>query len=456
MNENIIIYKGKVRDVYKYGDDKLCIIASNRLSSFDRYICDIPGKGELLTKMSAFWFEKTKHIIKNHFISYKDNEMIVKSCTVIPVEIVVRAYITGNTKTSLWTHYNKGIREYCGIQFPNGLNKNQPLPEIVITPTTKGEVDEPISKNELITRGFVTESECNYIYEKALELFKYGQKVSKRSGFILVDTKYEFGRDIDGNIILIDELHTCDSSRYWLSGSYEDKYLCNEEPEKLDKDCVRDWVKWKCDPYKDEIPEIPDILKDRAINSYKMFYKSILKSVPDVGIIMGSDSDMNIMREASNVLDTLDINYEMTIVSAHRTPDRMFEYAREAQERGLKVIIAGAGGAAHLPGMVAALTPIPVIGVPVKLKTMDGMDSLLSIVQMPKGVPVATVAINGAWNAGLLAGRIMGVLDNNILEKINNLMEESKNNVMKKVDIMEEVTHSNNNCCLDVIDYSRY
>jgi phosphoribosylaminoimidazole-succinocarboxamide synthase len=456
MNENDIIYKGKVRDVYKYGNDKLCIIASNRLSSFDRYICDIPGKGELLTKMSSFWFEKTKHIINNHFISYKSNEMIVKSCSVIPVEIVVRAYITGNTTTSLWTHYNNGEREYCGIQFPNGLNKNQRLQNIVITPTTKGDVDKPISKDDMITRGFVTESECDYIYEKALELFKYGQKLSKCSGFILVDTKYEFGRDSDGKIILIDELHTCDSSRYWLASSYEDKYLVNEEPEKLDKDCIRDWVKWKCDPYKDDIPEIPDILKDRAINSYTIFYKNIIKSLPDVGIIMGSDSDINIMREASNVLDTLNINYEMTIVSAHRTPDRMFEYARGAQERGLKVIIAGAGGAAHLPGMVAALTPIPVIGVPVKLKTMDGMDSLLSIVQMPKGVPVATVAVNGAWNAGLLAGRIMGVLDNDILKKINNLMEESKNNVMKKVDIMEEVSFSNKINNFDIVDYSRY
>ena len=216
----------------------------------------------------------------------------------------------------------------------------------------------------------------------------------------------------------------------------------------MDKDCIRDWVKKVCDPYNDNIPEVPNEIIQKAYNSYKYFYNKITSSIPSVSIIMGSDSDMSIMRDSANILDKLDIDYEITIVSAHRTPHRLFEYAENVRKRGIKVIIAGAGGSAHLPGMVASLTPIPVIGVPIKLKTMDGMDSLLSIVQMPKGVPVATVAINGAYNAGILASRILGIRDEYILNKVEDLMEESRVNVMKKVKLLEED--------IRVEDYYRY
>lgn len=159
---------------------------------------------------------------------------------------------------------------------------------------------------------------------------------------------------------------------------------------------------------------------------------------PLVGIIMGSDSDLPIMQEAANMLDELRIPYEITIVSAHRTPDRMYEYAKEAKEKGLHVIIAGAGGSAHLPGMVASLTTLPVIGVPVKTKTMDGLDSLLSIVQMPPGIPVATVAINGAKNAGLLAAKIIGTTDIEVNEKLVNYQKNLETSVMQKVEKLDE------------------
>ena len=162
---------------------------------------------------------------------------------------------------------------------------------------------------------------------------------------------------------------------------------------------------------------------------------------PLVGIIMGSSSDMNIMQEAAAVLDKLEVPFEITVVSAHRTPERMFEYAKGAAERGLKVIIAGAGGAAHLPGMVASLTPLPVVGVPVKSSnSIDGWDSILSILQMPNGVPVATVALNAAQNAGIIAAQIVSAGDPAVLKRVAAFKEELKGKVMKSVDEVQKVS----------------
>ena len=183
--------------------------------------------------------------------------MIVKKCTPFRLEVVVRGYITGNTKTSLWTHYKNGEREYCGIDFPDGLVKNQKLECNIVTPTTKGEVDVPISPEDIVEHGFATADEWEFMSNKALQLFQYGQNIANKKGFILVDTKYEFGKDANDNIILIDEIHTCDSSRYWLKKTYKTLFKLGKEPEKLDKDLVRDYVRTKCDPYIDDIPEIP-------------------------------------------------------------------------------------------------------------------------------------------------------------------------------------------------------
>lgn len=160
---------------------------------------------------------------------------------------------------------------------------------------------------------------------------------------------------------------------------------------------------------------------------------------PLVGIIMGSDSDLNVMSEAAKILDKFKICYELTIVSAHRTPERMYEYAQNAEQRGIKVIIAGAGGAAHLPGMVAAITALPVIGVPIKTSTLSGVDSLYSIVQMPGGIPVATVAINGALNAGLLAAKILGAFNKDILQQFINYQADLKNSVEQKASALENI-----------------
>ncbi len=163
---------------------------------------------------------------------------------------------------------------------------------------------------------------------------------------------------------------------------------------------------------------------------------------PLVSIIMGSDSDLPVMSEAAKLLDKLNIPYELTIVSAHRTPDRMYEHAHKAHERGIKVIIAGAGGAAHLPGMTAAMTSLPVIGVPIKTSTLSGVDSLYSICQMPPGIPVATVAINGAQNAGILAAQILGAFDENVYNKVEEFKKELENTVIKKAEKLENIKYS--------------
>ncbi len=271
-----IIYTGKVRNIYQHEDNnKLYIETTDRLSSFDKHICNLENKGKILTLIRVFMFNKTKHIISNHYISHINNILVVKKCVPFKIEFVVRGYITGNTKTSLWTHYNNGVRNYCGIQFPDNLKKNQKLEEPVITPTTKDIEDIPISKEEIINRNYMTQNECDFVYEKAMELFKYGQKMADNAGFILVDTKYEFGKDENNNIILIDEIHTCDSSRYWIKKTYQNRFKNNIEPEKLDKDTIRDWVKSQCNPYIDEIPDISEDLKKKTIESYRYFYESI-------------------------------------------------------------------------------------------------------------------------------------------------------------------------------------
>jgi phosphoribosylaminoimidazole-succinocarboxamide synthase len=201
--------------------------------------------------------------------------MVVKKCEVFPIEFVVRGYITGTTKTSLWTHYSNGERDYCGIQFPDGLKKNQRLVQPVITPTTKGETDEPISLDEIVSRGIMKHSDLMYCVQKAMELYKYGTQIARGSGLILVDTKYEFGVDpTTGKVMLVDEIHTCDSSRYWKADTYDARFQSSLEPENFDKDLVRSYVKSQCDPYTTKPSEvtIPSHIKDTVRKVYLEFY----------------------------------------------------------------------------------------------------------------------------------------------------------------------------------------
>ena len=249
---NNVIQYGKVRDYWDIGYNYMVFSHSDRQSAFDRHLCNIPGKGALLNQINNWWMNQTRHIIDNHYVWSNEHVLVAKKCRKIPLEIVVRGYITGNTSTSLWTHYSNGSREYCGLKFPDGLVRDQQLPEPVITPTTKGEIDEPISGEEILRRNVVLPGEWEYIQRKALELYRYGQMVARSADLILVDTKYEFGYDSNGKIVLIDELHTCDSSRYWRLSTYQDRFSNGLSPQKLDKDAVRDYIKSLCDPYKVE------------------------------------------------------------------------------------------------------------------------------------------------------------------------------------------------------------
>ena len=269
-------YKGKVRDRYDLGKH-LALITTDRQSAFDRVLASIPFKGQVLNQTGAWWFEQTRDIIPNHVIELPDpNVTIAKNCKPFPIEFVVRGYVTGSSSTSLWTIYNKGDREYCGIQFPDGMVKNQKLPEPVITPTTKEEDhDRPISPDEIISEGWMEKEHWEYASQKAIDLFVRGQEISSRHGLILVDTKYEMGIAEDGEITLIDEIHTPDSSRYWIEGSFEQRLQAKKEPENIDKEFLRLWFKDNCDPYKDEtLPNAPSELvvelSARYIHLYEM------------------------------------------------------------------------------------------------------------------------------------------------------------------------------------------
>jgi len=268
---------GKVRDQYEF-DNKIVLITTDRQSAFDRVLASIPFKGQVLNLTSAWWFEQTKHIIENQVIEIPDpNITLAKKCTVFPIEFVVRGFITGSTSTSLWTVYKNGDREYCGNKLEEGLVKNQKLDQNMLTPTTKEvEHDRPISPKEIVSENWMTQEDWDYCSKKALELFSFGQKKAAENGMILVDTKYEMGKDENGNIVLIDEIHTPDSSRYWIAESYEERIRKGEEPQNIDKEFLRLWFVDNCDPYNDkELPEAPDDLVIELSSRYIYLYETI-------------------------------------------------------------------------------------------------------------------------------------------------------------------------------------
>ena len=243
---------GKVRDIYEQGD-RLILIATDRLSAFDHVLGLVPFKGQVLNQLSAFWFEQTKDIVKNHFVDSPDpNVTIGRNCQPLPVEVVVRGFISGVTKTSLWYRYDLGERNIYGLGFPDGMAKNDPLPQPVITPTTKaqhGGHDEPITSAEIIEKGLVEKTLWESVCKVSLDLFRRGQEISAKGGLLLVDTKYEFGVAEGGELLLIDEIHTPDSSRFWTASSYEELKATrsqgnasrsdSKEPENFDKEFVR-------------------------------------------------------------------------------------------------------------------------------------------------------------------------------------------------------------------------
>src|SRR5580704_3681286 len=265
-------YAGKVRDNYDLADGRRIIIATDRLSAFDRILTAIPFKGQVLTQIARFWFDRTCDICPNHVIEYPDpNVLVCRRLTILPVEIVVRDYLTGTTATSIWPMYKAGRRELYGIRFPDELRENQRLPQTIITPTTKardGAHDEPLTAAEIVGRGLLSAAQWEEASRLALALFGRGRALARERGLILVDTKYEFGFDKSGDIVLADEIHTPDSSRYWLADSYPARFAAGERPESFDKDFVRNWVAARCDPYRDPLPAIPPEIVLEAARIY--------------------------------------------------------------------------------------------------------------------------------------------------------------------------------------------
>jgi len=269
-------YRGKVRDAYHLPDGRQVMIATDRQSAFDKVLAAVPYKGQVLNQTARFWFEATKDICPNHVLSYPDpNVVIARHLQMMPIEMIVRDYMTGSTETSIWTMYQRGERVLYGHKFADGLVKNQKLPETILTPTTKGERDAPITAAEIVAEGILTQEQWDAVAEISFRLFARGREIAAKNGLILVDTKYEFGFDPDGRIIVADELHTPDSSRYWKQASYAERLSATQEPEGLDKEFLRLWVRERCDPYKDPIPDIPEETLEKFSQKYIALYEAV-------------------------------------------------------------------------------------------------------------------------------------------------------------------------------------
>ena len=278
---------GKVRDWYDLTDGKRLIITTDRLSAFDRILARVPYKGQVLNQLSAWWFEQTQDIIPNHLISIPDpNASIVTAVQPLPIEVIVRGYITGVTSTALWYRYSIGERNIYGYEFPDGLKKNQALPEPIITPTTKGGAtghDERLTCAEVTEKGLLDERTWAQVQSAALAIFKRGQEIAHKAGLILVDTKYEFGIAPDGTVMLIDEVHTPDSSRYWKADSDEEKFNSGTEPENFDKEFVRIAYAEKGYRGDGETPSMPDELWVAASERYITIFEMLTGKTFEAG-----------------------------------------------------------------------------------------------------------------------------------------------------------------------------
>jgi phosphoribosylaminoimidazole-succinocarboxamide synthase len=281
------LYEGKVRDNYTGKDGRRVIVVSDRISAFDRILGTIPFKGQVLNRLAAWWFERTRDVAKSHFVKTPDpNVLECIECAPLPVEMVVRAYITGSTSTSMWTHYEAGERVFCGHRLPDDLKKNQRLEAPLLTPATKaptGEHDVRASREEILGKGGIDAKDSDAAAEIVMKLFAAGQKICAGRGHILVDTKYELGKTPSGEIVVIDEIHTPDSSRFWLAATYEERFASGIDPEPLDKDFVRRYYTALGYRGDGEPPELPPEVRVGAAKRYVEAFETITGEtfVPD-------------------------------------------------------------------------------------------------------------------------------------------------------------------------------
>jgi phosphoribosylaminoimidazole-succinocarboxamide synthase len=280
-------YEGKVRDNYSVQGGRRFIVVTDRISAFDRVIGTLPFKGQVLNRIATWWFEKSREVAPNHMIRQVDPCVIeVVECKPLPVEMIVRAYLTGVTSTSIWTHYQRGERVFCGHELPDGLRENQALPKPILTPSTKadkGGHDISASREEILAMGQLCAADFDEAARMAMALFAFGQALCKQRGLILVDTKYEFGRTPDGRIVVIDEIHTPDSSRFWFERTYADRFAARERPDSFDKEYVRRWLSSQGFTGDGPVPVIPEDIRVEAASRYIETFETITGGpfVPD-------------------------------------------------------------------------------------------------------------------------------------------------------------------------------
>ena len=287
-------HSGKVRDIFVVDEHRLLFVTSDRISVFDRVVGSVPFKGQVLSGVSNWWMERVTDIVAHHLLSVPHaNCVIARRCRPLPIEVIVRGYLTGASPTSIWTAYERGERTYCGHVLPEGMTRHQELPVPLVTPTTKGELgahDELISRREIIKQGLVDEVLYDRIEAIALALFNRGRERAAQSGLLLADTKYEFGVDAEGDLVLIDEIHTPDSSRYWFAEDYASRVASGGEPRGLDKDYVRNYMKSLGYFGDGTPPELPDEVRLEAARRYISLYELLTGQpfVPDFSNLVES------------------------------------------------------------------------------------------------------------------------------------------------------------------------
>ncbi len=284
-------YAGKVRDVYDRGVE-IVLVSTDRQSAFDYQWCTIPLKGQVLNQLSNWWFERVRDVMPTHVVSVPDpNVTVAKKLKMLKVEVVVRAYLTGSTSTSAWVNYSNGVRNFCGNPLADGMVKNQKLPEILFTPSTKPETGHDVSASpeELIAMGVTNRAEIDRVKACAFALFRRGQQVAAERGLILVDTKYEMGYDADGTLTVGDEVHTPDSSRYWVAESYEKRFAEGKEPESLDKEFFRLWLKDQ--GFVDDGRPRPDVTDDARLMLASK-YISLYERMTGMDFVLPEEADV--------------------------------------------------------------------------------------------------------------------------------------------------------------------
>lgn len=280
--------QGKVRDIYEFPNDRLALIATDRLTAFDRPLGFIPNRGQILTELSQWWFDMTKDIVPNHMVDVPDpNVMVVRRLLPIRLEMVVRRFLTGTTDTSIWRRYERGERTIGGMKLPEKMKKNEQLLHPIVDPTTKAQEghDKKMTEDEILESGIATPLEWQALKSTSFALFARGQELARRADLILVDTKYEFGRDLaTGSIVVIDEVHTPDSSRFWGLSTYEQRLNENREPDIFDKEFVRLWYTGQGYRGEGPAPKMPESLIREARDRYIFAYERLTGQTFDVPI----------------------------------------------------------------------------------------------------------------------------------------------------------------------------